>query len=498
MPSNGVRRTAQPRHPVRIDPSNRFGRAVRIFLYPLNDRYVYDAVTGQTYRIGTTGIPTSWGNAVRGGVAPNIRTAACIPDLLMSKPVTLVMLLQGRATSWVANKGLRLFDVSSGSGLQLHAVYQSSTQVNVQALTFGDTGAPNTLVTCDPLAACAIGVTYVPNAARLFYAPIGQQGKLIGTDTVTADADAAGTDTRVDVFGSTGTNVDYSGGFWLSGALSDSDMAEFMRNPWQALLPHDDIMSSASASSNVTLDAALGTLTLTGLVPAITQGNIIAAPLGTVTLTGLVPSITQGNSLTAVLGTLTLTGLVPTFAQGQSLLPPLGTLTLTGLAPTMGSSQSMLADFGVMTLTGLAPSFEQSGGSGVQPRGNDWEQWLFRRIDREEIADDVAGKRHAKPLPAQQEAIYEVARELQDGEYDDEQEAVDELRRIAKLRAWKWREEQFTRLLQAYHAALEQARQAYEDQLRQQQLLVQGQLDALTTDLRRKRAAAILLLAASA
>lgn len=92
--------------------------------------------------------------------------------------------------------------------------------------------------------------------------------------------------------------------------------------------------------------APLGSLTLTGLTPTITQGNTLAAPLGQLTLTGLVPTITQGNSLAAPLGSLTLTGLVPTFVQSVA-----GNVTMT-------------APLGIMTLTGLVPTFAQSGGSG--------------------------------------------------------------------------------------------------------------------------------------
>lgn len=239
-----IPRTNKPIGPVPLDKTNKFGAAARIFCYPVGPSLIYDAYNGKTYRIGGGGSGSIWGTSVRASTNGTIRTAACPSDLLMSKPVTQVMLIHGRAASWACNKGMRLFDTSSGSGLQLHAVYQSSTQINVQSLTFGDTGAPNTLWTTDPLAPHSIGQTYTAGAARLFL-----DGILIGTDSVTADADAAGTDTRVDGFSSTGTNVDYGGAFWLAGVLSDEDMARFMRNPWQALMPEWIWMKTTSAAS---------------------------------------------------------------------------------------------------------------------------------------------------------------------------------------------------------------------------------------------------------
>lgn len=239
-----IRRFAKPTGPVLIDRSNKFGRLARIFLYAVNAQYLFDACNGVFYRIGGGGVSSVWGASVRASTNGTIRTAACPSDLLMSKAITQVMLLHGRAASWVCNKGMRLFDASSGSGLQLHAVYQSSTQINVQSLTFGDTGAPNTLWTADPLAPHAVGQTYSAGAARLFL-----DQSLIGTDTVTADADAAGTDTRIDGFSSTGTDVDYGGAFWLTTALADHEMLDFMYNPWQALMPKAVPMPTATAAA---------------------------------------------------------------------------------------------------------------------------------------------------------------------------------------------------------------------------------------------------------
>jgi hypothetical protein len=251
-----------PQGNVRIDPSNWFGSRARIFLYAINDRWVYDACLGTTYRVATTvaGIPSAWGNSVRGASGAAIRTAACPPDLLMSKKISHVCWLHGRATSWVANKAMRLFDVSSGSGLQTHCFYQTSTEINLQSLTFGDTGAPNLIIALDPLSPIIIGQTYDAGAARLFASSYGTAGVLRGTDTVTADADASGTDTRIDVFSSTSQNVDYGGAIWFAGALTDGEMAEVMRNPWQCLLPETYVelaAAGAPASDFPVIPAAL-------------------------------------------------------------------------------------------------------------------------------------------------------------------------------------------------------------------------------------------------
>lgn len=239
-----MRRFQKPSGPVRVDRSNKFGRLARIFLYPVNATTVFDACNGVHYFIGAGGISSTWGCSVRSAISGNIRTAACPSDLLMSKPVTQVMLVHGRAANWTCNKGMRLFDTSSGSGLQLTAFYQSATQVNIQSLTFGDTGAPNTLLTCDPLAPHSYGQTYTAGAARLFI-----DGVFVGFDGVTADADASGADTRVDCFSSSSTDIDYGGAFWLSSVLTDAEMTDFMLNPWQALMPRAGVRPSTAVNT---------------------------------------------------------------------------------------------------------------------------------------------------------------------------------------------------------------------------------------------------------
>lgn len=140
----------------------------------------------------------------------------------------------------------------------------------------------------------------------------------------------------------------------------------------------------AGAATDNPMTAVLGTETLTGLVPSITQGNSLTAVLGTETLTGLVPSITQGNTLASVLGTETLTGLVPSFAQGQSLIAVLGTETLTGLDPTFSqtAAQILLAELGTATLTGLVPVFSQPG---VAPQSGTMGWHRKRKLDLSEV-----------------------------------------------------------------------------------------------------------------
>jgi hypothetical protein len=146
--------------------------------------------------------------------------------------------------------------------------------------------------------------------------------------------------------------------------LSPAEHKALARNPWQVFTrTARDVLVAAGGVTNNPLTAPLGTLTLTGLVPTITQGNSTTAPLGTLTLTGLVPTLTQGHSVTAPLGTATLTGLVPTFSQPVALTAVLGTVTLTGLVPTLTQGNSQTAPLGTATLTGLVPTFSQSSGN---------------------------------------------------------------------------------------------------------------------------------------
>lgn len=151
--------------------------------------------------------------------------------------------------------------------------------------------------------------------------------------------------------------------------LTPQEYYQLALDPWQMYQRHRIISFAAPAASN-TMDAPLGTLTLTELIPTFTQGNSMTAVLGTMTLNGLVPTFTQGNAMTAVLGTATLNGLVPTFAQssGNIMAADYGTMTLTGLTPTFSQPVVMNADIGTITLNGLVPTFQQ-GNSMSAPLG---------------------------------------------------------------------------------------------------------------------------------
>jgi hypothetical protein len=292
-------------------------------------------------------------------------------------------------------------------------------------------------------------------------------------------------------FAGTGTQPDLSG-HGNSGTVTGATVGAHV--PLGPMFGLDAALPYRVAAPH-SLAAALGTLTLTGLVPSFAQANILAAPVGTLTLTGLVPTVTQGNSLAAALGALTLTGLVPSFTQGNSLAAVLGTLTLDGLVPTFAQSGgvTMAAELGTLTLTGLVPTFLR--GDVQTSRGGEGPHYWppERRRERlDDIAEEVAGKRHAKASAEVQEAAAEIARELAEGRYASEQAAVAEMQRIAKLRAWRWRE-QYARLMLAYFEAMQESERIErerESAWRQANLLAQVGL----LDLRRRRAALALLL----
>jgi hypothetical protein len=121
---------------------------------------------------------------------------------------------------------------------------------------------------------------------------------------------------------------------------------------------------NVSQTGPVTVSVPVGSLTLSGLAPAVvTSGsNAIAVPVGSLTLAGFAPAVNvSGNQTLAVpLGSLTLTGLAPAVVAGggNAIQVPVGSLTLAGLAPTVavGGNQVVAVPAGALTLSGLTPT----------------------------------------------------------------------------------------------------------------------------------------------
>lgn len=101
----------------------------------------------------------------------------------------------------------------------------------------------------------------------------------------------------------------------------------------------------------VPLPIPMGTLAQTGFTPA--PAAKPSAPLGTYTLTGLTPSPQALN--TAPLGSFTITGFIPATAARADI--PLGSYALTGFIPDLVADNPTLpVPLGSLVLTGLTPS----------------------------------------------------------------------------------------------------------------------------------------------
>lgn len=243
-------RVHKPQGPVLVDRGNAFGSRVRILAYPLGDRQIWEAVKGTVYTqtAGGAGVPSVWGQSYRNNATGGIiRTEACPADLLSTKSQTIISVLHGRAASWNGRRVGRLFDVSSGSGFGLTVEYQSSSNIILTSHSFASVGTSKSFV-CDPLAPLVVGTSIVSSGGAAI-ASMFVNGIFVDIDTITADAAAAGADTRVEVMGDNGNSVDYGMTMWLAGALTANEMAELMENPWQVLMPRHVFVSPTVAPS---------------------------------------------------------------------------------------------------------------------------------------------------------------------------------------------------------------------------------------------------------
>lgn len=123
-----------------------------------------------------------------------------------------------------------------------------------------------------------------------------------------------------------------------------------------------------------------------------------------------------------------------------------------------------------------------------------WEEFLASRVRddrwRDEVAEEVAAKRRPAE-PQAQEAALEVAAELLAGNYVNDAAALDEMRRVAALRAWRWRS-LYGDLVIAYRDELKRQRSEFYGRL----LLERLELEQATLASKRKAGAAMLFLLA--
>jgi hypothetical protein len=368
------RLTECPHVPLPIDSGNYFGSRVRIFMYAIAPQFLYSATENRVYRVGVnTALPFDHAPSVRGSAGNTVWSGrVCPPDLLSTLQQTILLRLNGRGTPGTAwgTQHNRLFDASSGSGWRLGAERQTNTEINPYSASFGDTGYGVNAFVVPPYNPLSIGMVYLGSNTVRHYV----NGRFAHQDTVTVDANASGTDTRLDFAGSTSANVDYQFGMWLKGSLTDMEMADLMANPWQVLRPmrRRGFEAAGGGSAGATLVGEEATtsqgalspvvdasVALTGLAATTAQGTLSPLVEVSVALTGQAATTAQGTLSPLVEVSVALTGQAATTAQG--VLSPLVevSVALTGQAATTAQGAlSPLVEVSV-ALTGQAATTAQ-------------------------------------------------------------------------------------------------------------------------------------------
>ena len=147
-------------------------------------------------------------------------------------------------------------------------------------------------------------------------------------------------------------------------------------------VPSGTILETGSVPSIVisgnVVTPSVGTLSLVGAVPSVVSGSIIttsvgalslvgiapyldigiAPAVGSVTVTGIVPQIVQQNNIfkEPITGAINITGIAPQVVQGIIITPAVVGLTLVGGTSTTLIGNVVTPNVGAATLTGIAPS----------------------------------------------------------------------------------------------------------------------------------------------
>ena len=163
----------------------------------------------------------------------------------------------------------------------------------------------------------------------------------------------------------------------FEGALSDAEVAEYFRNPYQMYArPAARVwFGAAAAGGGSSLTPGVAALTLSGPAPTLAQttSSSLTPGAGALTLAGPAPTVAQttSSSLTPGALALTLAGPAPTVSQtsGLTVIPAAAALTLAGPAPTVAQSAhvSLTPAAAALTLAGPEPTVVRAGNVSVTP-----------------------------------------------------------------------------------------------------------------------------------
>ena len=162
---------------------------------------------------------------------------------------------------------------------------------------------------------------------------------------------------------------DSFGAFAWSRALSNEEIAEASRNPWQLFAPEPRrIWVPGTAPSGLTVNAGIGAATAAGLQATISLGRTVAAGIGAGTAAGLQAGISLSRTVAAGIGAATATGLQAGISLGRTVGAGIGAATAAGLGATIETGAgTIIAGVGAAAATGLTAgiSLGRTIGTGV-------------------------------------------------------------------------------------------------------------------------------------
>lgn len=153
-------------------------------------------------------------------------------------------------------------------------------------------------------------------------------------------------------FGTNGVYQNYSNSGSL-GADSSGNANTFTNN-------NAVTQSSDHPGMAVTLTAAAGSFTLSGVAAGLKLGFGIVAATGVYVLTGVAAGLKKALTLTAAAGSYALTGVAATLRKGYTLVAVAGSYVLTGVAAIVSKGIRLTAAAGSYTLTGVAAGLKKA------------------------------------------------------------------------------------------------------------------------------------------
>lgn len=200
--------------------------------------------------------------------------------------------------------------------------------------------------------------TYAPGSQILYINGVAQADTEADTNNLVYVADRSwhlGAQTT----GAGGPNALISDPLIFSRALSPSEIQRYA-DPSNVMLsglilpPRRKLWGVPSGGAGTTINATLGTVSITGLNALISVGTNIAATTANVAIEGLNPTVSAGVQINATLGTVAVSGLVAQVSIGTTINATVGEVAIAGIDPDVSTSLTIAATLGTVAITGHA------------------------------------------------------------------------------------------------------------------------------------------------